>query len=79
MYDPADRKVTLHPVERISIHQRFELIVDGKAPRGLTNTQGLLLDGKDRGTPDSDYLAPLTWHNLVFDPPWPKHPHWTGA
>jgi hypothetical protein len=75
VYDAANRTVTLRPVERISIHHRYELIVDGTAPHGLTNTRGRLLDGANRGTPDSDYRAPLTWRNLVLDPPWPRASH----
>ncbi len=75
VYDPAALTVTLHPVERISIHHPYKLIVDGTAPRGLTNTKGQLLDGVNRGSPDSNYRAPLTWHNLVLDPPWPKVSH----
>ena len=68
MYDPAALTVTLHTVERISIHHPYKLIVDGTAPRGLTNTKGQLLDGANRGSPDSNYRAPLTWRNLVVDP-----------
>jgi hypothetical protein len=60
--------VTLHPKERISIHHTFELVVDGTAPSGLTNTDGQLLDGADKGEPDSDYRAQLTWRNLVISP-----------
>ena len=69
VYDPANLTVTLHPVDRISIHHRYELIVDGTAPHGVTNTRGLLLDGNDSGSADSDYRASLTWRNLVLDPP----------
>jgi len=69
VYDPANLTVTLHPVERISIHHRYELIVDGTAPHGVTNTRGLLLAGNDSGSADGDYRAPLTWRNLVLDPP----------
>ena len=71
-YDPAARTVTLHPVQRINIHYRYELIVDGTAPNGLTNTGGQFLDGMNSGAPDSDYRASLTWRNLVLDPPGPR-------
>ncbi len=69
VYDPANFTVTLRPIERISIHHRYELIVDGTAPHGVTNTRGLLLDGNGSGSADGDYRAPLTWRNLVLDPP----------
>jgi hypothetical protein len=72
VYDPATLTVMLHPLHLISIHRRYELIVDGTAPRGLTNTRGQLLDGADKGQPASDYRASLTWRNLVLDPHWPR-------
>ena len=56
-------------------HHRYTLIVDGTAPDGVTNTLGLLLDGTDSGRPDSNYRAPLTWRNLVLEPPASKTDH----
>jgi len=72
VYNAATNTVTLHPRERINIHHRYTLFVEGAKPGGLTNTTGQLLDGTDSGKPGSDYRAPLTWHNLVLDPPLPK-------
>jgi type VI secretion system secreted protein VgrG len=69
VYNSAAKTVTLHPSQRINIHYRYELIVDGRAPDGVTNTRGQLLDGVDNGKPGSDYRATLTWRNLVIDPP----------
>ncbi len=68
VYDPADLTVTLHPVDRVNVHKTYKLIVDGTSPHGLTNTSGQLLDGADRGSPDSNYDGLLTWRNLVLDP-----------
>ncbi len=65
-YDPATETVTLRPSERINIHYKYELTVDGTKASGLTDTQGLLLDGADSGKPGSDYRAPLTWRDLVL-------------
>jgi len=78
VYDPAGLTVTLHPRQRINIHHAYKLIVDGTAPKGLTNTLGQLLDGVGDGRPDSNYRTSLTWRNLVFDPPWPKSPRQRG-
>ncbi|MFI5454980.1 MAG: beta strand repeat-containing protein [Isosphaerales bacterium] len=78
VYDPAALTVTLHPRQRINIHHAYKLIVDGTAPRGLTNTLGQLLDGVGDGRPDSNYRTSLTWRNVVFDPPWPKTPRQRG-
>jgi hypothetical protein len=72
VYDASTNTVTLHPAQRIDIHYRYELIIDGVTPDGLENTYGQLLDGTDSGQPGSNYRAPLTWHNLVIDPPAPK-------
>jgi Bacterial Ig-like domain (group 3) len=68
VYDPATLTVTLHPSQRISVHHRYKLIIDGTGPHGLTNTSGQLLDGTDSGTPDSDARTTLTGRNLVLDP-----------
>ena len=73
VYDPATLSVTLHPRQRIDIHDTYTLIVDGTAQGGgLANIQGQLLDGADDGQPGSDYRGPLTWRNLVLDPPAPR-------
>jgi uncharacterized membrane protein/transglutaminase-like putative cysteine protease len=69
VFDQATHSVTLHPVERINVHHRYKLIINGTGPAGLTNTSGQLLDGTDRGDPGSDYKAALTWRDLVLDPP----------
>jgi hypothetical protein len=44
----------LPPSQRINIHYRYELIIDGMAPVGLENTFSPLLDGADSGTPGSN-------------------------
>jgi hypothetical protein len=72
VYDPTTLTVTLDPRQRLSIHHRYELIVDGSAPGGVTNTKGQLLVGDDGGKPGSDFRAPITWRNLVLDPPLSK-------
>ena len=69
MYNPAALTVTLRPKQRINIHHRYTLVVDGTAPGGVTNSRGVLLDGTNSGHPDGDYRAPLTWRNLVLTGP----------
>ena len=78
-YDASTNTVTLHPSRRINIHYRYELIVDGTAPNGLENLNGLLLDGIGSGQPGSAYRAPLTWRNLVLDPKEAKAVHRTKS
>jgi hypothetical protein len=73
IYNATLDTVTLHPRERINIHHRYTLIVDGTAPDGLKNAQGEALDGAKSGEPGSDYRGSLTWRNLVLDPPSSGH------
>jgi len=70
-YDPSTETVTLKPSQRINIHHRYTLIVDGASPGSITNTTGQFLDSRDGG-PGSNYTTPLTWRNLVLDSPRPK-------
>ena len=73
IYNATLDTVTLRPRERINIHYRYRLIVDGNAHGGLKNTQGEVLDGAKSGEPGSDYRGSLTWRNLVLDPPSTGH------
>jgi hypothetical protein len=67
-YDPTTDTVTLHLSRRINFHRRFKLTVDGASPAGLTDTQGLLLDGKATGHPGSNYITTVDRRDLV----WPE-------
>jgi len=78
VYDPANHTVMLQPGERINIHHRYTLVVDGNSPAAISNTQGQLLDSQ-AGGPGSNYSTPLTWRNLVLDPPPKKAAHSTKA
>jgi hypothetical protein len=79
VYDPTTETVTLRPSERINIHHKYNLTVEGTKAGGLTDTQGLLLDGADTGKPGSNYRAPLTWRDLVLPTPAAKTPDQTTA
>ena len=61
VYDAAANTVTLRPGQRINVHYRYTLVVEGAKVGGVANVQGLLLDGKYTGSPGSTYRAPLTW------------------
>ena len=65
IYDPATHTVTVVPVERLNIHRKYRLTVNGTAPSGLSNPSGVLLDGAGNGQPGSNYVASLTWRNLA--------------
>jgi hypothetical protein len=66
VFDAKTNTVTLRPAERINLHHTYHLTVIGTGPGGVRNAQGLLLDGTDGGTPDSNYNCSLTWRNVVL-------------
>jgi hypothetical protein len=68
VYDAAANTVTLRPRTRIDLHNTYHLTVIGKGARGVTNAQGTLLDGADRGQPGSNYTTTLNWRNVVLTP-----------
>ncbi len=65
IYDPATHTVTLVPAERLNIHRRYRLTINGAVPTGLTNEQGVPIDGANNGTAGSSYTASITWRNLA--------------
>jgi len=68
VYDPTTQTVSLHPARRMNFHYGYKLTVSGAQPGGVTDQQGLLLDGKNSGTPGSNYRTTVNRKNLV----WPK-------
>ena len=46
VYDPATRTVTLRTAKRLNLRRVYQITVNGRAPQGLTNQSGSLLDGK---------------------------------
>jgi hypothetical protein len=53
------------PAERLNIHWRYRLTVDGAAPAGLTNPSWVLMDGAGNGHAGSNYVTSITWRNLA--------------
>jgi hypothetical protein len=68
VFDDATNTVTLHPTRRINLHHTYRLTVIGTGPHGVTNTEGIPLDGANTGKPGSDYTGTLTWRNIVWAP-----------
>ncbi len=64
-YEAATHTVTLKLAERLNIHRRFRLTVNGTAPTGLTNLSGIPLDGAGNGRPATNYVTSITWRNLA--------------
>ncbi len=68
VFDDATNTVTLHPTRRINLHHTYRLTVIGAGPHGVTNTEGVPLDGASTGKPGSNYAGTLTWRNVVWAP-----------
>ena len=69
VYDPTTQTVTLHPARRVNVHHNYKLTVIGVGPHAVSDSQGLLLDGKDTGIAGSNYHTIVNWKNVVL----PKH------
>jgi hypothetical protein len=67
-YDPTSNTVTILPQARINLHHSYQLTVIGTGPRGVTNSEGVLLDGAGNGRPGNNYTAPLNWSNVDLTP-----------
>ncbi len=68
VFNAATNTVTLRPTSRINLHHTYHLTVIGTGPHGVTNTEGVLLDGANTGKPGSNYTGTLTWRNVVWAP-----------
>jgi uncharacterized repeat protein (TIGR01451 family) len=66
VYDGAARSVTLSPVHRLNLHNLFRLTVIGKAPSGVSDSTGNLLDGQSNGDPGSNFVTTVTAADLVL-------------
>jgi len=68
VFDPATNRVTLRPRKRIDLHDTYHLTVIGKGAGGVTDSNGIPLDGAENGVPGSDYTTTVTWRNVVWTP-----------
>jgi hypothetical protein len=66
VYDPASQSVTLSPRERLNLHFAYQLTVVGTEPNGVTDVDGVPLDGAGTGEPGTDFVTLLTARNLVI-------------
>jgi hypothetical protein len=62
VYDPASLTVTLYPVNRLDVHNRYQITVKGSAG-GMTKVTGTPLAG-DIGQPATDYVAVISRSTL---------------
>lgn len=54
-YDVASQTVSINPSRRLGLHRRYKFVIDGQAPGGVANAQGIYLDGAGTGTPGTDF------------------------
>jgi uncharacterized repeat protein (TIGR01451 family) len=73
-YDPAGRTVTLTPARQLYLFARYQLVVNGTGPTGVSDVYGNLLDGAGTGRPGSNYVRVFGQEVLVGQSP-PRGPH----
>lgn len=66
VYDPTSQSVTLSPQQRLNLHFPYQLTVVGTGLNGVTDADGVPLDGAGNGEPGSDFVTLLTARNLVI-------------
>ncbi len=69
VYDPSTLTVAIYPARSLDLHRTYRLTVIGKAPTGLTDTAGILLDGALTGHPGSNFVAKVNASDLLGSPP----------
>jgi hypothetical protein len=67
VYDAANRTVTLHFAERLSLHHPYRLTVAWAGPQGVRNTPQERLPSQHGGKPGSGFQVELTGRDLVLD------------
>jgi hypothetical protein len=68
VFDAETNSVTLRTASRINLHHTYHFTVMGTGQNAVRNTQGILLDGANTGSPGSNYAGTLTWRNAVLTP-----------
>jgi hypothetical protein len=65
IYNSATHVVTLILAERLVLLKSYRLTINGTTSSGLTNPDGLLLDGAGTGRPGSNFVTSVTQRNLA--------------
>ena len=66
VYDDRTHTVTLRPVNRMNLHRRYSITIDGSRPSGVEDAAGELLDGTRSGTTGTDYHGEIVAKDLVI-------------
>jgi Bacterial Ig-like domain (group 3) len=64
-YNPSARTVTLRPSQRLNVHDRFELLVNGTSTHAVADLALHALDGGKTGEAGSDYTGMIDWATLA--------------
>jgi uncharacterized repeat protein (TIGR01451 family) len=56
VYNATADTVTLHPAKLLPLRFKYELVVNGSTPTGVSSSSGVLLDGVGNGVPGSDFV-----------------------
>jgi Bacterial Ig-like domain (group 3)/Right handed beta helix region len=64
-YDATARTVTLHPSQRLNVHKRFGLLVDGTSTHAVADRALHDLDGGRTGQSGSDFDGLIDWSTLA--------------
>jgi hypothetical protein len=66
VYDPTLRTVTLTAGRLLAVHGTYQITVNGTAPFGLTDRNGVLLDGNNDGQPGSNFVRTFGVESFRF-------------
>ena len=65
IYNSATDSVTLVLAQQLVLRKSYRLTINGTTAAGLTNPDGLLLDGAGTGQPGSNFVTSITKSNLA--------------
>ncbi len=66
VYNSTAHTVTLHPRERLSLHARYMLTINGSPSHGVRDLAGRLLDSSSNGTSGGNHTIAIVGKDLVF-------------
>lgn len=68
-YNSANRTVTLVMARKLSLSKFYRIVVRGTGPKGLTDVNGVALDGQSTGNPGTDFTTTFGREILVVTAP----------
>jgi hypothetical protein len=65
LYNPSSFTVNIVPWQRLPVKGTYKLEVIGTGPNGITNANGLALDGSQRNQPGTNFVTKFNWRALA--------------